>query len=331
MFGGVIKKENIVMKRFGSFALALGLITTLGFAREKVIVFHAGSLSVPFAQMEKAFEAKYPQYDVVREAAGSRACARKITDIHKRADVMASAAYKVIDNLLIPDFAKFNAQFVTNEMVIAYTPKSKYADEINAKNWTDIFLRKGVKVGHSNPNLDPCGYRAILVTKLAEIYYKKSGFYDRLLGYGDSYQNGEEKRGKVIVRPKETDLLGLLEAGAYDYLYIYKSVAKQHGLKYIILPPQISLKSKKYSKFYKQVTFKITGKKPGTYITKKGSPMVYGITVVQSKKYNLPRNLDGAVKFVNFVLSAKGQSIMKKNGQGVINPPIITGDDSILK
>ena len=319
------------MKRFGNFALLLGLIVTFGFAKQKVIVFHAGSLSVPFAQIEKAFEAKYPQYDVVREAAGSRACARKITDIGKRADVMASAAYKVIDNLLIPDFAKFNVQFVTNEMAIAYTPKSKYADEINAKNWTDIFLRKDVKVGHSNPNLDPCGYRSILVTKLAEIYYKKPGFYDRLLGYGDSYQNGEEKRGKVIVRPKETDLLGLLEAGAYDYLYIYKSVAKQHGLKYIVLPPQVSLKSKKYSKFYKQVTFKITGKKPGSYIIKKGSPMVYGITVVQNKKRNLPPNPDGAIKFVNFVLSPKGQTIMKKNGQGIINPPVITGDDGILQ
>ena len=319
------------MRRFGSFVLALGLIVTLGFAKEKIIVLHAGSLSVPFAQMEKAFEAKYPQYDVIREPAGSRACARKITDIHKRADVMASAAYKVIDNLLIPDFAKFNVQFVTNEMAIAYTPKSKYADEINAKNWTDIFLKKGVRVGHSNPNLDPCGYRSILVTKLAEIYYKKPGFYDKILGYGDSYKNGEENRDKVVVRPKETDLLGLLEAGAYDYLYIYKSVAKQHGLKYIVLPPQVSLKSKKYSKYYKQATFKITGKKPGSYITKKGSPMVYGITVVQNKKYNLPINPIGAVKFVNFVLSKKGQEIMKKNGQGVINPPVITGDDSILK
>jgi len=319
------------MKRYGSLALALGIAVTMGFAKEKVVVFHAGSLSVPFAQMERAFEAKYPQFDVVREAAGSRACARKITDIGKPADVMASAAYKVIDNLLIPKFAKFNAQFVTNEMAIAYTSKSKYADEINAKNWPEIFLRKGVKVGHSNPNLDPCGYRAVLVTKLAEIYYKKPGFYKKLLGYGDSYENAEENRHKVIVRPKETDLLGLLEAGAYDYLYIYKSVAKQHGLRYIVLPPQVSLKDKKYSKFYKKATFKITGKKPGTWIIKKGSAMVYGITVVQNRERNLPRDRDGAVKFVNFVLSPEGQAIMKKSGQGVINPPIITGDDSILK
>jgi molybdate/tungstate transport system substrate-binding protein len=309
--------------------LALGLVASIGFAKEKIVVFHAGSLSVPFGEIEKVFEAKYPQFDVVREAAGSRACARKITDIGKPADVMASADYKVIDNLLIPNDAKFNAQFVTNEMAIAYTEKSKYANEINEKNWTKIFLRDGVKVGHSNPNMDPCGYRSILVTKLAEKFYNEPNFYDKLFGYGKSYENGEENKKKVIVRPKETDLLGLLEAGMYDYLFIYKSVAQQHGLKYITLPPEVSLKSAKLKDEYKKVQFKINGKKPGTWITKKGAPMVYGITVVQNDKS--PINKEGAIKFVNFVLSPEGQAIMKKNGQGIINPPVITGDASILE
>ena len=308
--------------------LALGLIATLGFAKENIIIYHAGSLAVPFGEIEKVFEAKYPQYDVRREAAGSRACARKITDIGKPADVMASADYKVIDNLMIPKNAKFNARFATNEMALAYTAKSKYAGEINAKNWTEIFLRDGVKIGHSNPNMDPCGYRSMLVTQLAEDYYKQPDFFKKLFGYGDSYTGGEEDTKKIIVRPKETDLLGLLEAGIYDYLYIYKSVAKQHGLKYITLPEAVSLKSNKLAKDYKKVTFKINGKKPGTWITKKGGPMVYGITVVENSKS--PVNKKGAVLFVNFVLSPEGQAIMTKNGQGVINPPVITGDASII-
>ena len=229
---------------------------------------------------------------------------------------------------LIPNFAKFNAQFATNEMAIAYTQNSKFAGEINEKNWTKIFLRDGVKIGHSNPNMDPCGYRSILVTKLAQDYYKEPKLFDKLFGYGESYKNGEENKNKVIVRPKETDLLGLLEAGLYDYLYIYKSVAEQHGLKYISLPEEVSLKSAKFAKEYKKVSFKINGKKPGTWITKKGAPMVYGITVAQNAK--LPVNEDGAEKFVNFVLSNEGQAIMKKNGQGVIAPAIITGDASFI-
>lgn len=308
--------------------LGLGLAATLGFAKENIVIFHAGSLSVPFAEIEKVFEAKYPQYNILREASGSRAAARKITDIGKPADVMASADYKVIDNLMIPKNAKFNAQFATNEMVLAYTAKSKYANEINTQNWPDVFLKDGVKVGHSNPNMDPCGYRSMLVTQLAETYYKKPGFFKKLFGYGDSYTNGEEDTSKVVVRPKETDLLGLLEAGTYDYLYIYKSVAQQHGLKYVDLPEQISLKSAKYAKDYKKAEFKINGKKPGEWITKKGAPMVYGVTVVQNAKS--PINKDGAIKFVKFLLSPEGEAIMKKNGQGVISPAIITGDPSIL-
>lgn len=303
------------------------LVSSFTFAAQNVVVFHAGSLSVPFKEISAAFEAKYPEYKVVREPAGSRACARKISEIGKPADVMASADYNVIDNLLIPKNAKFNALFATNEMAIAYTDKSKYAKEINSENWTDIFMRKGVKVGHSNPNLDPCGYRSMLVTQLAGVYYNKPNFYKDLFGYGKDYKNGEEDTTKVIVRPKETDLLGLLEAGQYDYLYIYKSVAEQHGLKYITLPEKISLKSNKYADFYKQAKFDITGKKPGTFITKKGGSMVYGITVVQNAK---TPNLEGGVKFVNFVLSSEGQAIMKKNGQGVVNPPVITGDSSVL-
>jgi len=310
--------------------LSLIVLATLIYAKQNIVVFHAGSLAVPFKHIKKAFEVKYPEYNVVLEAAGSRACARKIIDIGKPADVMASAAYKVIDNLLIPKYAKFNAHFATNELAIVYTDKSKYADEINSKNWPKILLRSGVKIGHSNPNLDPAGYRAMLVTKLAEIYYKMPGLFKKLLGYNDFYKSGEENRKKVIIRPKETDLLGLLEAGAFDYLYIYKSVAEQHHLKYVTLPPQISLKSAKYADFYKKVSFKISGKKPGTWIVKKGSPMIYGITVVQHGD-KMPINKEGAVKFVNFILSQAGQAIMKKDGQGPINPPVITGDDSILK
>ena len=308
--------------------VALSLVATIGFAKQKVVVFHAGSLAVPFLAVEKAFEAKYPQYDVQREASGSRAAARKISEIGKAADVMASADYKVIDNLLIPADAKFNAQFATNEMAIAYTSHAKYAKEINAQNWPEIFLRDGVKVGHSNPNMDPCGSRSILVTKLAEKHYKIPGLYNKLFGYGDSYKVGEEKKSKVIVRPKETDLLALIEANAYDYLYIYKSVAEQHGLNYITLPKEVSLKDNEFKNFYKTVSFKIDGKKPGTFKTKKGGAMVYGITVAQNKKS--PITKDGAVKFVNFVLSAEGQKIMADNGQGVINPPVFTGDASIL-
>ena len=311
------------------FIFSISAFLTLLLAKDNIVVFHAGSLAVPFSQIEKAFELKYLQYDVKREVSGSREAARKVSDIGRKADVVASADYKVIENLLIPKDAKFNVQFATNEMVIAYTNKSKFFSEITSENWTDIVLRKGVKIAHSNPNSDPCGYRSILVTKLAEKYYKKPNFFKNLLGYNEIYKVGDEDSSKVVVRPKETDLLALLESHALDYLYIYKSVAQQHNLKYIILPKEISLKDAEFNSLYKSVSFYITGKKPGEKILKKGAPMIYGITIPQNNKS--PGNSKGAVAFVNFVLSKDGSEIMKRNGQGAITPAIITGDSSILK
>lgn len=38
-----------------------------------VTMFHAGSLTMPFEAMEKAFEAKYPVVDLQREPSGSQA------------------------------------------------------------------------------------------------------------------------------------------------------------------------------------------------------------------------------------------------------------------
>ena len=308
--------------------LMLGLISSTLLAKETITVFQAGSLKIPFSQIEKAFEEKYPQYDVILESSGSIEAAKKITEKNRSADVMASADYKVIDNLLIPKYAKFNAQFSTNEMVIAYTKNAKYANEINSKNWPEIFLKNDVKVGHSNPNMDPCGYRAMLVTKLAEDYYKIPDLYNKLFSYGDSYTVDEENKDKVVVKPAESELLKLLEEDKYDYLYIYKSVAQQHHLEYITLPKEISLKDNEFSEFYETASFNINGKEPNSFITKKGDSMIYGITIIENE--NLQLNKKGAIKFVNFVLSQEGQKIMMDNGQGVINPSVITGDSSIL-
>jgi molybdate/tungstate transport system substrate-binding protein len=97
-------------------------------------IFHAGSLSVPFEAMEKEVEHMYPDLDIQREAAGSTASARKISELGKPADIMASADYTVIDKILIPDYATLNIRFATNQLVLCYTDSSRYANEVNSDN-----------------------------------------------------------------------------------------------------------------------------------------------------------------------------------------------------
>ena len=277
----------------------------------KVVIFHAGSLSIPLKQMSEAFKKEYPNVEVLREAAGSRICARKITDLKRRCDIMASADYSVIDNLLIPDYASWDVHFTTNEMAIMYRPDSKYAGSINSKNWYKILLKKGVQYGHSDPNSDPCGYRCLLAWQLAEKYYKVPVLNAKLLA-NCPLEN---------VRPKETDLIALLEAGQLDYLFIYKSVCEQHQMPFVSLPAQINLGSPAYADFYKQAAVKISGKEPGTFVEEKGAPMIYGITIPR----NAP-NREWAVKFLAFVLGPQGRKIMEKNGQQALYPATVSGD-----
>ncbi len=279
-------------------------------AGPKLIVFHAGSLAVPFKEMSEAFKVKHPGVEVIREAAGSRTCARKVADLGLPCDVMASADYTVIDKLLIPEHASWNISFATNEMGIMYRPDSKFAKEINETNWYRILLRKGVAFGHSDPNSDPCGYRTMLVWQLAERHYGVPGLFKSL-------QAACPPRN---VRPKETDLMALLEAGEIDYLFIYRSVCLQHHMPLVKLPDAVNLGSAQYADFYRQAAIRISGKTPGTFVVKKGKPMVYGITIPNKAPH---RKL--AVEFVAFVLGPEGRKIMARNGQAPVSPPRATG------
>ncbi|MDY7001196.1 MAG: tungstate ABC transporter substrate-binding protein WtpA [Thermodesulfobacteriota bacterium] len=271
----------------------------------KVVIFHAGSLAVPFKAMEKSFEAMYPGVDVLREAGGSTKMARMISELHKPADIMASADFAVIDKTLIPGYASYNIRFATNQLVLCFTPKSKYAGEINDKNWYEILARKGVVWGHSDPNLDPCGYRSLMVLQLAEKFYNKPGLYDKLVA----------NRPKENIRPKSVELIALLQSGNMDYAWEYLSVAVQHGLNYVTLDKRINLGDYKEDPFYKQAEVKVTGKKPGTFITRTGKSCTYGVTILD----NAP-NREGAEAFMTYLLDpAGGLKILKEMGQ----PPFV--------
>jgi molybdate/tungstate transport system substrate-binding protein len=284
--------------------LVLALAVTAA-AKEKVIIFHAGSLSVPFATIEKNFEAQHPHIDILREAGGSTKMARMISEVGKPADIMASADYKVIDKTLIPTFAEWNIRFASNQLVLCYTDQSKYADEVNAETWIDILARNGVVWGHSDPNLDPCGYRSLMVLQLAEKFYDKPGLYDRLIA----------NRPEANVRPKSVELVSLLKTGNMDYAWEYLSVAVQHDLKFVKLDDHINLGNYKYDAFYKQAKVEVTGKKPGTTMSRIGKSCTYGITLVSEAP-----NKKGAVMFMEYLLSPNGGlQVLKDMGQ----PPFV--------
>jgi len=295
---------RIVFKTVILVILTLFLSCSVTNRNQQLIIFHAGSLSVPFKQIAEAFEKEYPDAEILLEAAGSRESARKISELGKTCDIIASADYTVIEELLIPAHANWFLTFATNEMCIAYLPHSKAGQIINQENWMEILYKDSVLFGRSNPDLDPCGYRTVLTLKLAEKFYSKNGFTDSMLLKDVNY-----------IRPKETDLLGLLESNTIDYIFIYRSVAEQHGLKYLILPDEINLKNPMFDEFYKSVHVEISGKNPGETIIKKGESMIYAATII-----NYAPNYKMALKFMDFLVDPdKGLKIMHENGQ----PPFV--------
>lgn len=270
-----------------------------------LIIFHAGSLSVPLKEVAAEFRKIYPQVNILMESAGSVASARKITDLDKPCDILASADYAVVDKMLIPKYADWNIKFASNELCVVYNEKSRYTNQVTAKNWPEILLKSDVAFGRSDPNSDPCGYRTEMMLQLAEKHYKKPALYKNFV-----------TKDQVYMRPKETDLLALLETNAVDYIFLYRSVAVQHKLKYLVLPDAINLRDPAFATQYAAAKVEINGSKPGEKQTMTGEPMIYSFTVLRTAP-----NKTAAVAFAEFLLQKQnGQAIMARNGQPSVVP-----------
>src|SRR6478609_953705 len=101
-------------------------------------------------------------------------------------------------------------------MVLVDTDQSTPAREINGQNWWQVLLRRDVRWGHSDPALDPNGYRTLMVFQLAEKFYRHPGLAARL----------EQASPQRNIRPKEADLIALVQAGELDYAWSYLSIAR---------------------------------------------------------------------------------------------------------
>jgi molybdate/tungstate transport system substrate-binding protein len=273
----------------------------------QLIVFNAGSLSAPIADLLEEFSRLHPQIAPQKESSGSLEAARKITELRKPCDVLAVADYEVIPSMLIPQHAGWYVVFARNELVLIYSHNSRFNDQINKDNWYEVLLRPGVQFGYSNPDLDPAGYRTLLHWQLAEKYYRRPGLYDNL----------KAAVPPKNVRPKSVELVALLQSGELDYIYCYRSIAEQNGLPYLSFPPEIDFSDASRNDFYSRATVEVAGSKPGERLTITGSAIRYGLTIPESAP-----NREAAEEFVEFVLSPDGQAIMKRDHLMPVSPPL---------
>ncbi len=287
-------------------ASAAGSQTTL-------VEYGAGTLALPFKQVNADFEKANPGLKVQAQFGGSVKMAKQITELHQPADVLAVADYNVIPQQLYAHGsqkadASWYAGFVANAITFVYTDKSKGASEITPDNWYKVLAEPGVQIGRSNPDTDPSGYQTLQMLQLAESYYKQPGLAAAIL------KNAPEKN----IRDTETELIGALESGQIDYLAIYRSDAIQHNFKYLKLPPQIDLSDAAQAAQYAKVTVHT---KNGDL---KAGPIIYALTIPSDAPH--PQQ---AEKLVQFILSEQGQKTMQQKGFVVVNPPIANGMDNM--
>ena len=106
-----------------------------GAKKSTLVVLEADSLMVPFAQIQTVFEQANPDINVELQPFGSIQAIRQVTELGQQADLVAVADATLVPMMMyqtnMPDgkpYADWDIESNTNQLVLAYTPTSKYAD-----------------------------------------------------------------------------------------------------------------------------------------------------------------------------------------------------------
>jgi molybdate/tungstate transport system substrate-binding protein len=303
-------------------------------AKTPLKIFIAGSLVVPFAELEEVYEELHPEIDVQVEAHGSIQVIRHVTEIHDEIDLVVPADYSLIPMLMytatVPEsdqaYADWNIQWAGNRLSLAYMPESEFAEQVNSENWYEIIANPEVRFGLSDPRFDAAGYRTLMIVQLAEQYYGDPAIFEKIfLGrFEQPIQAQKEsdqyvihvpellettKTSNILVRGGSVALLALLESGDIDYAFEYESVARQHGLEYVELPPELNLGEANHAAEYGTVQVVLDYRRFTSVIPIfQGEVITYGLTIPS----NAPHQTE-AEAFVDFLLSEAGRAIMDAN------------------
>ena len=230
------------------------------------------------------------------------------------------------DNItpLEPKFTKWFIPYAGTQMVVAYNPKSKYASQFKAyadgskplKGLFTLLATPGLKLGRTDPNIDPQGRDFIYMLELAQMYYHlPRNTVSKILGTSDY---GSSSSSQIYA---ESSLDSTLQSGQLDAASAFITQAVELHLDYIKLPSAINLGDAALASQYAKAT--VTIKPPGAAkTTKSGSPQVIDITIIG-------KPTPAGIAFVKYTLSQTGLAQYKQGGFTLITPTI-TGDSSAV-
>jgi molybdate/tungstate transport system substrate-binding protein len=222
---------------FGLLAVALSLaLAPAAWAAGTVNVLYAGSLVNLMEHgigpaFDKASGDQFQGY-----AGGSKLLANQIKGKLRHADVFVSAGPNVNDGLMGAtngDWVTWYISFAESPVVIGYNASSRFAGDFKTKPWYQVLMEPGIRIGRTDPKLDPKGALTVTLMNKAAAFYKIPGLAQQVLG-------APENPAQVL--PEET-LVGRLQSGQLDVGFFYSTETSDAKIPAIALPGEVALKA----------------------------------------------------------------------------------------
>ena len=259
-------------------------------------VAYAGSMGALMEGPVKRAAAQWLGVTMQGRGQGATALAQLIAGGSLHPDVFVSVTPSPMLTVLRAGKAAAARPIAKTEMVIAYSPKSRFAPLFanagrpGAMPWWEILEQPGLRFGRTDPNVNPEGQYIIFTMQLAARYYHRPELVQRVLG-------------PTINPPQifeETTVEARLQAGELDAASAYKIEPGPFHLPYVELPEQINFGGDRYAAFYAQASLRLGG------TTHHPEPLVYYAAVLDGSPH--PRR---AQAFVDLLAGPQGQAIFR--------------------
>lgn len=293
----VSRRELLIRCGWLGLGSALSTFSTSATAQEMTVleVAYAGSMGSLMDGPVKRSAAQTLKLDIHGRAQGANALAQLIVSGSISPDVFISVTAGPMLTVLHAGKASIAQPIARTEMVIAYSPKSRFASKLdvaarNNGNWWQVLEEPGFRFGRSDPSADPQGRNIIFTMMLAAKQYHQPDLVERVLG---STINPQQINMEASTQAR-------LQSGELDAASAYKIQPGPFNLPYISLPREINLSGENVHTEHPDVSLTIGGK---TYFPE---PLIYYAAVL--KDANNPK---GATAFSEWLKSSEAQAIFR--------------------
>lgn len=295
--------QNLVRQLLLAASLLLGLIppgATLAQTSPVIRIAYAGSMGVLMDNAAGPAFAKAHQATYQGIGQGSYALARLLAARQLQADVFVTITPGPMQVLKQAGLVSTAVAVASTQMVVVYSPHSRFAAQFAAaahgeKKWYEVLSEPGIRLGRTDPAIDPQGANVLLALQLAADYYHQPDLLKTIAG-------APQNPSQIFTEPS---LMSRLEAGQIDAAIGYLSAAQSHHLPTIALPDQINLGNPEMQKpWYDRASLPLDNGK-----TLRVQPLVFYAGVLgNAQQPALGRD------FVAFLQGAQGQALFREHG-----------------